>query len=74
MKTKADAIANPEPGDRWEKVSSILIYFRLVKKVQAQAEGGEMIYVDGFGQTCATTTRSFRRWAQDATYLGGKDV
>jgi len=72
MKTKAEAIANPEKGDVWEKASHGLLYFRLVKKVQAQAEGGEMIYVDGFGQTCATTTRSFRRWAQNATFLGGK--
>ena len=73
MRSKEEALINPANGDKWEKVSRGKLYVFFLKRVQALAEGGEIIYTDGFGQICATTTPAFRRWAANAEYLGGAE-
>lgn len=68
----AEAMREPRAGDRWEKETRKLIYFRKVlRMVEFGEKWDEMLYADIHGQICATTPRAFRRWCAGATYLGG---
>lgn len=73
MKTKAEAIANPEAGDRWERDGCLKV-LAIVPRWQAERI---MIIHQGKGKSRKQVQYAyfdgFRRWAANATYLGGRD-
>lgn len=78
MKTKAEAIANPEAGDRWESTEERNTILKVgASKVKCRTHfplrPGSKIWVINDAVTTIFKRHRFADWAQNATYLGGKE-
>lgn len=70
MKTKAEAAANPQPGDRYEKRNRDLTWDQreIILNEFGQVTWARIGYT-GCVSFCSPL-KSFHRWMRGATYLG----
>ncbi len=67
-RTKADAIREPRPGDRWDtgiEVRTVMFSSESIKRHR-------LVWTDG-RFTIRDTRKSFQRWTKNAEFLGGAD-
>lgn len=63
MRTKAEAIENPMPGDRW----------RVWTEREVSDFDGEFVLLNSFDGQWSWPLAAFRRWAATAKFLGGAE-
>ncbi len=67
IRTKAEAIANPSPGDRWQDNDGNSR--RIDSSITAR---GWIGFIDERGCLLCGPVKEFRRWAKRADYLGAE--